>query len=87
MTNKDGMTVIMSDIPVYKEVYGDFPVTFFETGNAEDLYQHLLALPSAPVNLDEQLSSTYHYQNTAKIIIDELFFYYPYNKTHRDSLQ
>jgi glycosyltransferase involved in cell wall biosynthesis len=69
-----GTPVIMSDIPVYKEVYGDFPVTFFETGNAEDLYRHLLTLPSAPVNLDEQLSSTYHYKNTAKIIIDELFF-------------
>ena len=67
-----GTPVIMSDIPVYKEVYGDFPVTFFETGNAEDLYRHLLTLPSSPVNLDEQISSTYHYQKTAGIIISEL---------------
>ena len=82
-----GTPVIMSDIPVYKEVYGNFPVTFFETGNAEDLYQHLLTLPSSPVHLDEQLYTTYHYQHTAKVINDELFFHYLHNKTHRVSLQ
>ena len=67
-----GTPVIMSDIPVYKEIYGNFPVTFFETGNAEDLYHHLLTIPSSPINIDKQIASTYHYQNTAKIIIQEL---------------
>lgn len=67
-----GTPVIMSDIPVYKEIYGDFPVTFFEAGNSEDLYNRLLTLPSSPINVDEQIASTYSYQNTAKIIIDEL---------------
>lgn len=67
-----GTPVIMSDIPVYKEIYSNFPVTFFKTGNPEDLYYHLQQLPASPINIDEQLLSTYHYQNTAKIIIHEL---------------
>jgi glycosyltransferase involved in cell wall biosynthesis len=29
--------VILSDIPVFKEIYGELPVTFFETGNSDDL--------------------------------------------------
>jgi glycosyltransferase involved in cell wall biosynthesis len=67
-----GTPVIMSDIPVYKEIYSNFPVTFFKTGNPEDLYYHLQKLPASPINIDKQLLSTYHYQNTAKIIIHEL---------------
>ena len=66
-----GTPVIMSDIPVYKEIYGKFPVRFFESGNAEDLYQHLLTLPSSPVSVDEKISLSYHYQNTAQLIINE----------------
>lgn len=67
-----GTPVIMSDIPVYKEIYGKFPVTFFKTGSSEDLYNHLQELPLSPVSIDEQISSTYHYQNTAELIINEL---------------
>lgn len=67
-----GTPVIMSDIPVYKEIYAKFPVTFFKTGNAQDLYKHLLRLPSAPVCVDEQIALTYHYQNTAQLIINNL---------------
>ena len=32
-----GTQPIVSDIPVFKEVYGDLPVIFFKTGDAEDL--------------------------------------------------
>ena len=67
-----GTPVIISDIPVYKEIYGKFPVTFFEAGNSQDLYNHLLELPLSPVIIDEQILSTYHYQNTAQLIINEL---------------
>lgn len=67
-----GTPVIMSDIPVYKEIYGKFPVTFFETGNAEDLYRHLLMLPSSPISVDEQIALTYNYQNTAQLILNKL---------------
>ena len=66
-----GTPVILSDIPVYQEIYGDFPVTFFKTGQADDLYHHLQKLPASPIYIDEQISSTYHYQDTAKIILNE----------------
>lgn len=36
-----GTNVILSDIPVFKEIYKDFPVTFFECGNANDLAQKI----------------------------------------------
>lgn len=32
-----GTQPIISDIPVFKEIYGDLPVLFFKTGDAEDL--------------------------------------------------
>ena len=32
-----GTNVIISDIPVFKEIYKDLPVTYFKTDNAEDL--------------------------------------------------
>lgn len=32
-----GTNVVMSDIPVFKEIYGSLPVTFFETENEDDL--------------------------------------------------
>jgi glycosyltransferase involved in cell wall biosynthesis len=67
-----GTPVILSDIPVYKEIYGYFPVTFFQAGNAEDLYRHLRKLPSAPIDIDEKILSTYSYQNAARIILDEI---------------
>ena len=38
-----GCPVIMSDIPVFKEIYRDFPVTFFACGDADDLAKKMLA--------------------------------------------
>ena len=43
-----GTRPIISDIPVFKEVYGDFPVVFFKTGDAEDLKNAIL-------NADEKM--------------------------------
>ena len=34
--------VVLSDIPVFKEIYKDFPVTFFKCKDAADLAQKLL---------------------------------------------
>lgn len=67
-----GTPVILSDIPVYKEVYGEFPVTFFHAGDADDLFEKLQALPTAPVNVDELISRTYTYKKTADTIMREL---------------
>ena len=67
-----GTPVILSDIPAYQEIYGDYPVTFFEAGNSDDLYNKLKALPSSPVKVDDLIASTYTYEKTAKKIMQEL---------------
>ena len=67
-----GTPVILSDIPVYKEVYSTFPVTYFKAGDANDLYQKLQQLPSSPIHIDEQIASTYTYEKTARMIMQEL---------------
>ena len=67
-----GTPVILSDIPVYKEVYSTYPVTFFEAGNANDLYQKLQQPPSSPIHVDELIASTYTYQKTAQMIMQAL---------------
>ena len=75
-----GTPVILSDIPAYKEIYGNFPVTFFEAGNAEDLCNKLKILHSSPIDADNQIGSTYTYEKTAKIIMQELAGIVPYNE-------
>lgn len=67
-----GTPVILSDIPVYKEIYSTFPVTFFKAGDADDLCRKLQHLPSSPINIDEQIASMYTYQKTAQMIMQEL---------------
>lgn len=67
-----GTPVILSDIAVYKEVYGPFPVTFFKAGDAADLAQKLTQLPVAPVNIDPLIEATFTYRKAANRIILEL---------------
>lgn len=67
-----GTPVILSDIPVYQEIYGHYPVTFFKAGNAEDLCKKLRQLPSSPIHIDELIASTYTYQKTAQKIMQAL---------------
>ena len=67
-----GTPVILSDIPVYQEIYGKYPVTFFEAGNADELYKMLKALPASPVDVDELIASTYTYGKTARKIMQAL---------------
>lgn len=67
-----GTPVILSDIPVYKEVYGRFPVTFFRAGDAADLCEKLRQLPSAPVDADRLIASSYTYRKAADIIMNRI---------------
>lgn len=67
-----GTPVILSDIPVYKEVYGRFPVTFFRAGDADDLYEKLRHLPSTPVDVDQLIASNYTYHKAADIIMNRI---------------
>ncbi len=65
-----GTNVVLSDIPVFKEIYKDFPVTFFKSGDIDDLTEKLLEKydsPSPPVPPD-----IYSFSKTSEIIINQI---------------
>lgn len=64
-----GTPVILSDIPVYKEIYGHFPVTFFKAGDANDLYEKLRNVSTETIDVKELIASNYTYKKTADDII------------------
>lgn len=43
-----GTRAIVSDIPVFKEIYSDLPVTFFKCGDSDDLSAKLLENAASP---------------------------------------
>lgn len=65
-----GTNVIISDIPVFKEIYKDFPVTFFKSGDINDLSEKILKNygASSPSNLPD----IYSFEKTSAIIINEI---------------
>ena len=67
-----GTPVIISDIPVYKEVYRDLPVTFFRTGDANDLYLKLHDFVYKPLDASEKIDKMYNYATTAKDILSTI---------------
>ena len=67
-----GTPVILSDIEVYKEVYSQFPVTFFKAGDAADLARKMARLPAAPINADPLIEANYTYCKTAREITTRL---------------
>lgn len=66
-----GTPAIISDIPVFKEIYEDYPVSFFHAGDVNDLANALL-MDLQKINLDKSLIEKYTYQQTAQTIIKEL---------------
>jgi glycosyltransferase involved in cell wall biosynthesis len=71
-----GTMALISDIPVFKEIYGDFPAAFFRAGDACDLENKLLDLlrdkQPERIVLPEHLVSRYTFEKTAEIILKEL---------------
>jgi glycosyltransferase involved in cell wall biosynthesis len=71
-----GTRALISDIPVFKEIYGDFPVTFFRTGDTADLKEKMMSLlynqKTRPLSLPEKLLNKYTFKNTASVILSEL---------------
>ena len=66
-----GTPVIMSDIPVFKEIYRDFPVTFFKTGDSRDLCSKLLEFENKKQDT-LKLPDIYSFEKTYKIIKNTL---------------
>ena len=69
-----GTKALISDIPVFKEIYEGFPVTFFKSNDSDDLAEKLIvcANDTAPLPL---LPDRYSYKKSADIILGALDFY------------
>ena len=72
-----GTPVLISDIPVFKEIYETFPVTYFKAGNTEDLslklmnmYKNVDNLPK--IHLSTEQKDTYTYDKTANLILQTI---------------
>lgn len=65
-----GTNVVLSDIPVFKEVYKDYPVNFFKTEDIQDLSQKILDAYKQPdpTNIPEH----YTFEKTYNVIINTL---------------
>ncbi|MBP5696682.1 MAG: glycosyltransferase family 4 protein [Treponema sp.] len=66
-----GTKAIISDIPVFKEIYADLPVCFFKTGSVDDLAQKLTQVYSDDSPLPK-FKKIYSYKNTANKILDSI---------------
>jgi len=71
-----GTKALISDITVFKDVYSDFPVVFFQSGSSKDLHDKLQRILSDNnqqfLNLNEALIKKYTFEKTASIILEEL---------------
>jgi glycosyltransferase involved in cell wall biosynthesis len=71
-----GTLALISDIAVLREIYADYPVTFFSAGDTKDLKEKMIKLLmnkdlSSPV-LPDELLLKYTFEKTASIIMKEL---------------
>jgi glycosyltransferase involved in cell wall biosynthesis len=71
-----GTQALISDIPVFREIYADYPVTFFRAGDTEDLKNKMLEMilykNPEPLTLDEKLLHRYTFEKTVRILLKEL---------------
>jgi glycosyltransferase involved in cell wall biosynthesis len=70
-----GTRVLISDIPVFREIYDGFPVVFFRAGDARDLEQKMQSLldeGAGPLVLPEDLALKYTFKKTSSIILREI---------------
>ena len=66
-----GTNVIASDIEVFKEVYQDYPVTFFKCGDKADLCENLLKVWKEKLPLPD-FEEKYSFEKTARTILSLL---------------
>lgn len=69
-----GTGVLVSDIEVFREVYGGFPVTFFDPLNMKELENALLDYDyrAKKVELKTELKEMYSFEKTVDVIIKEI---------------
>lgn len=69
-----GTNVILSDIPVFKEIYGDYPVTFFPVDNSYDLSHAITNFQTTEIGPDvkARLFEKFSYQRVADVILKNI---------------
>jgi glycosyltransferase involved in cell wall biosynthesis len=71
-----GTRALISDIPILKEIYEGYPVTFFHAGDSTDLKEKLLELllkeTVRTTCLSEDLAQKYTFEKTASVILRNL---------------
>ena len=70
-----GTPVIISDIPVFKELYQEFPVTFFRATDADSLANAMIS-PMSRVSLSDEQRGKYTYKKTADKILSDIKSYF-----------
>ncbi len=66
-----GTPALISDIPVFREIYEKFPVTFFHAGDSSDLCDKILNTEFKNVELGE-LKDYYSYKRSAELILNTI---------------
>ena len=71
-----GTPALISDIPVFREIYGSYPVYFFRAGDTGGLKDKIMKIlynkPPEAVNLPQDMLYKYTFEKTAKVILREL---------------
>lgn len=69
-----GTNAIISDIPVFKEIYKELPVTFFLVGNTDDLAEKMISFKvmDLPKELNDNISQRYSYKNVTNMILQTI---------------
>ena len=71
-----GTHALISDIPVFREIYENFPVTFFKAGDTTGLKDKIMEIlhnkQAHVVNLSPELLHKYTYEKTIAVILKEL---------------
>lgn len=82
-----GVPVVLSDIPVFKEIYSDFPVTFFECKNPQSLAEAIWRI--IPYTEEEKkyirnkILSQYSQEAVSEPIIQAIIEIYNESSTNR----
>lgn len=66
-----GTPALISDIPVFKEIYAKYPVTFFKSGDASDLESKMTALCASSTQ-KVSIPAEYSFAKTAEIILSSM---------------
>lgn len=82
-----GVPVVLSDIPVFKEIYSGFPVTFFECGNPKSLAEAMERVEpyaeTVKTRVRSRILSLYTPQRVSDIIIQAIIKTYNESSANR----